>query len=130
MPTTVRTHPWLVGGLAALAAAATVGVLALAGTFDTTDTPRSTAPNPVVVIAPSSGGIDQANAQRQEHQLQPGVVAAGAVIPASKPASELGQGAAGYQSGNEAGSAADHQAGNEAGSAADYQAGNEAGAGH
>ena len=34
MPTTVRTHPWWVAGLAALAPAATVGVLALARAFD------------------------------------------------------------------------------------------------
>jgi hypothetical protein len=113
MPNTVRTHPWLVGGLAALAAAATVGVLALAGTFDTSDTPRSTAPTPVVVVAPSSGSIDQANAN--------GAVGAGAAtqtggftyegprgdtkgdIPSSKPANELGHGAAGYQNENEAG---------------------------
>ena len=34
MSTTLRTHPWWVAGLAALlAAAATVGVLALAGAF-------------------------------------------------------------------------------------------------
>jgi hypothetical protein len=121
MPTTVRTHPWLVGGLAALAAAATVGVLALAGTFDTSDTPRSTAPTPVVVVTPSSGSIDQANANRLERQLQHGAVGAGAAtqtggftyeglrgdtkgdIPSSKPANELGHGAAGYQNGNEAG---------------------------
>ena len=130
MPTTVRTHPWWVAGLAALAAAATLGVLALAGAFDTTDAPSSTAPAPAVVVAPSSGGIDHANAARQERQLQHGVVPAAAAavavstgdtkddvtaktdgptyeglsgdtkgdLPASKPASELGHGAAGYRS--------------------------------
>jgi hypothetical protein len=45
MPTTVRTHPWWVAGLAALAAAATVCVLALAGAFDN---------DPIVVKAPHS----------------------------------------------------------------------------
>ena len=47
MPTTVRTHPWWVAGLAALAAAATVCVLALAGAFDR---------NPVLVVKPTTGG--------------------------------------------------------------------------
>src|SRR5512132_632455 len=56
MSTTLRTHPWWVAGLAALlAAAATVGVLALAGAFDS---PGSTATQatPVVFVHPTSGG--------------------------------------------------------------------------
>jgi hypothetical protein len=56
MSTTLRTHPWWVAGLAALAAAAaTVLVLALAGAFDS---PRPTAPEatPIVVVHPTSGG--------------------------------------------------------------------------
>ena len=79
MPTTVRTHPWWVAGLAALAAAATVCVLALAGAFDNND-PIVVESPPVVVVKPTTGGIDQANAQRQERQLQHGVVAAAAIV--------------------------------------------------
>jgi hypothetical protein len=104
MPTTVRAHPWWVAGLAALAAAATVCVLALTGAFDTND-PIVVESPPVVVVRPTTGGIDQANAQRQERQLQHGVAAAAAITSvgdtkgdlfASKPASQLGHGAAGY----------------------------------
>jgi len=79
MPTTVRTHPWWVAGLAALAAAATVLVLALAGAFDNND-PIVVESPPVVVVKPTTGGIDQVNAQRQERQLQHGAVAAAAVV--------------------------------------------------
>ena len=75
MPTTVRTHPWWVAGLAALAAAATVCVLALAGAFDNNDSIVVESP-PVVVVKPTTGGIDHATAQRQERQLQHGVAAA------------------------------------------------------
>jgi hypothetical protein len=56
MPTTIRTHPWWVAGLAAaLAAAATVCVLALAGAFDTND-PFVVESPPVVVVKPTTGG--------------------------------------------------------------------------
>ena len=56
MPTTIRTHPWWVAGLAAaLAAAATVCVLALAGAFDTNDPIVVEAP-PVGVVKPTTGG--------------------------------------------------------------------------
>ena len=78
MPTTVRTHPWWVAGLAALAAAATVCVLAQAGAFD--NDPIVVESPPVVVVKPTTGGIDQANVQRQERQLQHGVVAAAAIV--------------------------------------------------
>jgi hypothetical protein len=56
MPTTIRTHPWWVAGLAAaLAAVATVCVLALAGAFDTND-PIVVESPPVVVVKPTTGG--------------------------------------------------------------------------
>ena len=56
MPTTIRTHPWWVAGLAAaLASAATVCVLALAGAFDTND-PIVVESPPVVVVKPTTGG--------------------------------------------------------------------------
>jgi hypothetical protein len=99
MPATIRTHPWWVAGLAALAAAATVCVLALAGAFDTND-PIGVESPPVVVVKPTTGGIDQANAQRQERQFQHGVAAAAVVsvgdTKGDLPASQLGHGAAGY----------------------------------
>ena len=53
MSTTVRTHPWWVAGLAALAAVATVCVLALAGALDS---PRSTAPHVVPATAVTAVG--------------------------------------------------------------------------
>jgi len=55
MPTTVRTHPWWVAGLAALAAAATVCVLALAGAFDRNPV-LVVKPTPVLVVKPTTGG--------------------------------------------------------------------------
>jgi hypothetical protein len=70
MSTSVRTHPWWVAGLAAAAAVATVVVLALLGSFDADPAPSK--PIPVVVVK-TSGGIDEANAQRQERLLQHGV---------------------------------------------------------
>jgi len=74
MPTTIRTHPWWVAGLAAaLAAAATVCVLALAGAFDTND-PIVVESPPVVVVKPTTGGDTKGDL----------------------PASQLGDGAAGY----------------------------------
>jgi hypothetical protein len=102
MSTAARTHPWWVAGLAALAAAATVCVLALAGAFD--NDPIVVEEVPVLVVKPTTGGIDQANAQRQERLLQHGVAAAAitsvgdtkADLFASKPESQLGHGAAGY----------------------------------
>jgi hypothetical protein len=72
MSTSVRSHPWGVAGLAALAATVvTVVVLALAGAFEGAE---AQAPEtiPVVVVQPTSGGRNQANAQRQEHLLQHG----------------------------------------------------------
>jgi hypothetical protein len=107
MPTTVRTHPWWVAGLAALAAAATVCVLALAGAFDS---------DPVLVVKPTPG------------------VAAAAITSVGDtkgdlPASQLGPGAAGYRpSGDTKG---DVTAGTPAvGQELAYQAGTAAGAGH
>ena len=74
MPTTIRTHPWWVAGLAAaLAAAATVCVLALAGAFDTND-PIVVESPPVVVVKPTTGGDTKGDL----------------------PASQSGDGAAGY----------------------------------
>lgn len=55
MPTTVRTHPWWVAGLAAPAAAATVCVLALAGAFDRNPV-LVVKPRPVLVVKPTTGG--------------------------------------------------------------------------
>jgi hypothetical protein len=102
MSTAARTHPWWVAGLAALAAAATVGVLALAGAFD--NDPVVVEEAPVVVVKPTTGGIDQANAQREERLLQHGVAVSAVGVTgdtkddlfASKPKSQLGHGAAGY----------------------------------
>ena len=74
MPTTIRTHPWWVAGLAAaLAAAATVCVLALAGAFDTND-PIVVESPPGVVVKPTTGGDTKGD----------------------HPASQSGAGAAGY----------------------------------
>jgi hypothetical protein len=55
MPTTVRTHPWWVAGLAALAAAATLCVLALAGAFDSNPV-LVVKPTPALVVKPATGG--------------------------------------------------------------------------
>jgi hypothetical protein len=55
MPTTVRTHPWWVAGLAALAAAATLCVLALAGAFDSNPV-LVVKPTPALVVKPTTGG--------------------------------------------------------------------------
>jgi hypothetical protein len=73
MPTTVRTHPWWVAGLAALAAAATVCVLALAGAFDSNPV-LVVKPTPVLVVKPTTGGDTKGDL----------------------PASQLGDGAAKY----------------------------------
>jgi hypothetical protein len=59
-----------VAAIAGAAAIATIGLLALLGTFDADPAPSK--PIPVVVVK-TSGGIDQANAQRQERLLQHGV---------------------------------------------------------
>jgi hypothetical protein len=56
MSTAARTHPWWVAGLAALAAAATVCVLALAGAF--ANDPIVVEKVPVLVVKPTTGGID------------------------------------------------------------------------
>jgi hypothetical protein len=95
----VRTHPWWVAGLAALAAAVTVCALALAGAFDS-DPVLVVKPAPVLVVEPTTGGIDQVNAQRHERLLQHGVAAAAVTsvgdTKGDLPASQLGHGAAGY----------------------------------
>jgi hypothetical protein len=95
MSTAARTHPWWVAGLAAVAAAATVCVLALAGAFD--NDPVVVEEAPVVVVKPTTGGIDQANAQREERLLQHGVAVSAVGVTgdtkddlsASKPKSQL-----------------------------------------
>ena len=79
MSTTLRTHPWWVAGLAAmLAAAATVGVLALAGAFDTPGS-AATQATPVVFVHQTSGGDTKADvgtsAQGQELAYQAGAAA-------------------------------------------------------
>jgi len=131
MPTTVRTHPWWVAGLAALAAAATVWALALAGAFDGDRV--SSEEIPALVVKPTTGGIDQANAQRQERPLQHGVTAAALTsvgdTKGDLSASQLAVAAAGD------GPAGDtkndiHPGTPAAGQELAYQAGTAAGAGH
>lgn len=122
--TVVRPHrrwPVIVGVTAVAAIVATFAVLLIAGVFDDeTTAPRSTAP--VVNVVPTSGGVQQAQDQMNEHRLAHGAAAAvvvksgdtkddlGAVSPAAgrflaKPQGDTkgdipGQGAAGYEGGN------------------------------
>jgi FlaG/FlaF family flagellin (archaellin) len=94
MNTTVvrpRKRPITIVAIAIVAVlAATFGALLLFGVFDDdrSEAPRSTAPA-VVVVAPSSGGVDQATQQMNERRVQHGA-------PALLPAAALGHGAAGY----------------------------------
>jgi hypothetical protein len=48
MSTSVRTHPWWVAAIAVAAAIATIGLLALLGTFDADPAPSK--PIPAVVV--------------------------------------------------------------------------------
>lgn len=119
--------------VAVLAAAALIAVgMLLLGIFDDEHT-TSTGDAPTVVIAPTSGGIEQANSQRLERQLQHGVAAAAVTsvgdTKGDLPASRLGHGAAGY------GPAGDtkndvHPGTPAVGQELAYQAGTAAGAGH
>jgi hypothetical protein len=109
MPTTVRTHPWWVAGLAALAAAATVCVLALAGAFDS---------DPVLVVKPMP-----------VHGVAAAAITSVGDTKGDLPASRLGHGAAGYRPAGD--TKGDVTAGTPAvGQELAYQAGTAAGAGH
>jgi hypothetical protein len=111
MPTTVRTHPLWVAGLAALAAAVTVCALALAGAFDS-DPVLVVKPAPALVVEPTTGGIDSVGDTKGD-----------------LPASRLGHGAAGYRPAGD--TKGDVTAGTPAvGQELAYQAGTAAGAGH
>lgn len=106
--TVVRPHrrwPVIVGITAVAAIVATFAVLLIAGVFDdAAQAPAST--TPVLVVAPSSGGVNQANALREERQLQHGVTASPAAgrflaQPQGDTKSDIpGPGAAGYEGGN------------------------------
>ena len=131
MPTTVRTHPWWVAGLAALAAAATVCALAVAGAFDSD--PVSSKEVPVLVVKPTTGGIDQGNARRQERLLQHGVAAAAVTslgdTKGDLPASQLAVAAAGDAPAGDTKNDV-HPGTPAVGQGLAYQAGTAAGAGH
>jgi hypothetical protein len=56
MSTSVRAHPWWVAAIAVAAAIATIGLLALLGTFDADPAPSK--PIPAVVVKATAGKGD------------------------------------------------------------------------
>jgi hypothetical protein len=76
------TRPRTVVAILAAGALIAVGVLLLAGLFASDDATKTTGTEDIVVT-PTSGGIDQAARQRQEHLLQHGAVVVGGVVAAN-----------------------------------------------
>ena len=70
---TTLTRPRAVVAILAAGALIAVGVLLLAGVFASDNATKTTGTEDIVVT-PTSGGIDQAARQRQEHLLQHGAV--------------------------------------------------------
>jgi hypothetical protein len=76
------TRPRTVVAILAAGALIAVGVLLLAGLFASDDATKTTGTEDIVVT-PTSGGIEQAARQRQEHLLQHGAVVVGGVVAAN-----------------------------------------------